>query len=53
MYEVLDILSVYVFGRKAEHKNGEHMVNFDLNDESILDGDQQEAIKRMQQVNLI
>lgn len=53
LYEVLDVLSVYVFGRKAEHKNGEHMVNFDLNDESILDSDQQEAIKKMQQVNCI
>lgn len=52
LYEVLDVLSMYVFGRKAEHKNGEHMVNFDLNNESILDGDHQEAIKKMQLVNL-
>jgi G protein-coupled receptor kinase interacting protein 2 len=51
LYEVLDVLSVYVYGRKAEHKNGEHMVNFDLNDDSILDSDQQDAIKKMQQVN--
>uniref|UniRef100_A0A2S2PZ11 ARF GTPase-activating protein GIT2 n=1 Tax=Sipha flava TaxID=143950 RepID=A0A2S2PZ11_9HEMI len=50
LYEVLDVLSVYVYGRKAEHKNGEHMVNFDLNDDSILDSDQQDAIKKMQQL---
>lgn len=53
MYEVLDVLSVYVFGRKGEHKNGEHMIKFDPVDESINDTDQQEAIKKMQQVNLI
>lgn len=53
MYEVLDVLSIYVFGRKAEHKNGEHMINFDQNDERVNDTDNQEAIKKMQQVNLI
>lgn len=55
MYEVLDVLSMYVFGRKAEHKNGQHMINFDPNDERVNDNDtdHQEAIKKMQQVNLI
>lgn len=51
MYEVLDVLSMYVFGRKAEHKNGEHMINFNVNDEYVKDGDQLEAIKKMKQVN--
>lgn len=53
LYEVLDVLSVYVFGRKAEHKNGKHMINFDPNDERINNTDHQEAIKKMQQVNFI
>jgi len=52
IYEVLDVLSVYVFGHKLEHKNGEHIINFDPNDEIVKDSDQQEAIKKMQQVNL-
>lgn len=52
MYEVLDILSVYVFGRKPDHKSGERMINVDLNDESInINSDQVEAIKKMKQVN--
>lgn len=53
MYEVLDVLSMYVFKKKADHKNGEHMVIFDPNDENIKDIDQQESIKKMQEVNLI
>lgn len=54
MYEVLDVLSMYVFGRKAEHKNGVHMIPFDPNDECVKqESDQQGAIKKMQQVNLI
>lgn len=52
MYEVLDVLSVYVFGHKLKHKNGEYIINFDPNDENVKDSDQQEAIKKMQQVNL-
>lgn len=51
MYEVLDVLSMYVFGRKAEHKNGEHMIHFDKNDNCVQDDDQQDAVKKMQQVN--
>lgn len=50
MYEVLDVISMYVSGRKADHKNGEHMVNINLFDDFIKEGDQQEAIKKMQQV---
>ncbi|XP_060850868.1 ARF GTPase-activating protein GIT2 isoform X2 [Rhopalosiphum padi] len=51
MYEVLDVLSMYVFGRKAEHKNDVHMIPFDPNDECIKqEGDQQEAIQKMQQL---
>lgn len=50
MYEVLDVISMYVSGRKADHKNGEHVVNIDPF-EFVKDGDQQEAIKKMQQVN--
>lgn len=53
MYEVLDVLSMYVFGRKPNHKNEEHMINLDPNDENVKDNDQQEAVKKMQQVNLI
>lgn len=53
MYEVLDVLSLYVFKRKADHTNGEHMIIFDPNDENIKDSDQQDAIKKMQEVNLI
>lgn len=51
MYEVLDVLSVYVFGHKLEHKNGDHMINFDPNAEKLEDSDQQEAIKKIQKVN--
>lgn len=50
MYEVLDVISMYVSGRKADHKNGEHMVNINLFDDFVKEGDQQEAIKKMQQV---
>jgi len=50
MYEVLDVLSVYAFGYKFEHKDGDHMINFNPNDENVKDSDQQEAIKKMQQV---
>jgi len=55
MYEVLDVLSMYVFGRKAEHKNEVHiMVLFDPNDECVKqESDQQEAIQKMQQVNVM
>lgn len=54
MYEVLDALSMYVFGRKTEHKNDVHMIPFDLNDEYLKqEGDQQEATQKMQQVNLM
>lgn len=54
MYEVLDVLSVYVFNKKADHKNGEHMIIFDLNEEeNIKDVDQKEAIKKIQEVNLL
>lgn len=54
MYEVLDVLSVYVFKKKADHKNGEHMIIFDLNEEeNIKDVDQKEAIKKIQEVNLL
>lgn len=42
---------MFVFGRKADHKNGEHMIKFDANNENIDDGVQQEAVKKMQQVN--
>jgi len=52
MYEVLDALSMYVFGRKTEHKNDVHMIPFDLNDEYLKqEGDHQEAVQKMQQVN--
>lgn len=51
MYEVLDVLSMYVFSRKPNHKNGEHMINFDLVDDNVKDEDQQEAVKKMQHVN--
>jgi len=51
MYDVLNILSIFVFGYKADPKNGEHMINYDANDECIKISDQQEAIKKMQQVN--
>jgi len=52
MYEVLDVLSMYVFGRKAEHKNEVHMIPFDPNDECVKqESDQQQAIQKMQQVN--
>lgn len=51
MYEVLDVLTLYALGRKADHNNGDHMINFDASDECVKDGDQQEAIKKMQQVN--
>lgn len=51
MYEVLDVLSMYVFERKAVHKNGEHLINFDQYNNSVQDGDQQDAVKKMQQVN--
>lgn len=50
MYEVLDVLSMYVFGRKPNHKNGEHTINFDLSNESIKDDCYQEAVKMMQEV---
>lgn len=50
MYEVLDVISMYAFGRKADHKNGEHMVNIDSFYDFVKDGDQQGAIKKMQQV---
>ncbi|KAL4091738.1 hypothetical protein QTP88_026384 [Uroleucon formosanum] len=51
MYEVLDVLSMYVFGRKAEHKNEVHMIPFDLNDECVKqESDQQQAIQKMQQL---
>jgi len=54
MYEVLDVLSMYVFGRKSEHKNGVLMIPFDPNDECVKqESDQQGAIQKMQQVNLI
>lgn len=54
MYEVLDALSMYVFGRKTEHKNDVHMIPFDPNDEYLKqEGDQQEAVQKMQQVNLM
>lgn len=54
MYEVLDALSMYVFGHKTEHKNDVNMIPFDLNDEYLKqEGDQQEAIQKMQQVNLM
>lgn len=52
MYEVLDVLTMYAFGRKPDHKNGEHMINVDLNEENInINSDQEEAIKKMKQVN--
>ncbi|VVC45781.1 Hypothetical protein CINCED_3A007521 [Cinara cedri] len=50
MYEVLDVLSMYVFGRKPNHKNEEHMINLDPNDENVKDNDQPEAVKKMQQL---
>lgn len=54
MYEVLDVLSMYVFGRKTEHKNEVHMIPFDPNDECFKqESDQQEAVQKMQQVSLI
>jgi len=54
MYEVLDVLSMYVFGRKTEHKNEVLIIPFDPNDECIKqESDQQEAIQKMQQVNFM
>lgn len=50
MYEVLDVISMYVSGHKADHKNGEHVVNIDPFADFTKDSDQQEAIKKMQQV---
>lgn len=50
MYEVLDVISTYVSGRKADHKNGEHIVNINSFNDFVKDGDQLEAIKKMQQV---
>lgn len=51
MYEVLDVLSMYVFGRKPDHKNEEHTIYFNLNDEIVKDDSYQDAIKKIQEVN--
>ncbi|XP_050437119.1 ARF GTPase-activating protein GIT2 isoform X2 [Adelges cooleyi] len=50
LYEVLDSLSMYVFGRKPDHKNGEHMIAIDCTDENTMDENYQEGIKKMQQL---
>lgn len=51
LYEVLDVLSMYVFGRKLDHKNGEHLIDLDLNNENVnLINNQLEAVKKMEQV---
>lgn len=52
--EVLDVLSIYVFGRKLDHKNDQHIIDLDLNNENVnLINDQLEAVKKMEQVELI
>lgn len=50
LYEVLDALCMYVFGKKPNHKNGEHMIPINTDNDGLEIENYQEGIKKMQQV---
>ncbi|XP_050533134.1 ARF GTPase-activating protein GIT2 [Daktulosphaira vitifoliae] len=50
LYEVLDALYLYVLGKKPDHKNGEHMIIINADDDGQKIENYQEGIKKMQQL---